>query len=429
MTETAVPGDTSKATSTTSPAMTDESASMLSPMPEPARRRAAMPAIGDFDEVRASHSDRVVWLVTAFVLAFLAWAWFFEIDEVSNGGGKVIPSSREQRIQSLEGGILAELLVREGDIVEKGQVLAKLEPTRGESSVEETAARYRAALAASVRLRAEVEGRDNLQFPQELDGHAQLKASESALFRSRRMALSDTVAGLNQALALVRKELGITQSLQASGAASSVELIRLQRQGAELELKIAEARSGYMVRSREELAKADAEAKSLSSVVRGRADSLDRLTLQSPVRGVVKSLQVTTIGGVVPPNGLLMALVPLDDQLLVEAHISPRDIAFIRPGQEALVKVTAYDYAVYGGLKGQVVTIAPDTQRDEVKPEIVYYPVLVRTDSDVLVNKAGQRMPIVPGMVAATDIRTGRKTVWDYLTKPLNKAREALRER
>jgi adhesin transport system membrane fusion protein len=143
-----------------------------------------MPAIGDFDEVRASHSDRVVWLVTAFVLAFLAWAWFFEIDEVSNGGGKVIPSSREQRIQSLEGGILAELLVREGDIVEKGQVLAKLEPTRGESSVEETAARYRAALAASVRLRAEVEGRDNLQFPQELDGHAQLKASESALFRS-----------------------------------------------------------------------------------------------------------------------------------------------------------------------------------------------------------------------------------------------------
>ncbi|TYK77970.1 HlyD family efflux transporter periplasmic adaptor subunit [Comamonas sp. Z1] len=398
--------------------MTAESAPMLSPMPESARRRAAMPAIDDFDEVRASHSDRVVWLVTAFVLAFLAWAWFFEIDEVSNGGGKVIPSSREQRIQSLE-----------GDIVEKGQVLAKLEPTRGESSVEETAARYRAALAASVRLRAEVEGRDNLQFPQELDGHAQLKASESALFRSRRAALSDTVAGLNQALALVRKELGITQSLQASGAASSVELIRLQRQGAELELKIAEARSGYMVRSREELAKADAEAKSLSSVVRGRADSLDRLTLQSPVRGVVKSLQVTTIGGVVPPNGLLMALVPLDDQLLVEAHISPRDIAFIRPGQEALVKVTAYDYAVYGGLKGQVVTIAPDTQRDEVKPEIVYYPVLVRTDSDVLVNKAGQRMPIVPGMVAATDIRTGRKTVWDYLTKPLNKAREALRER
>lgn len=383
----------------------------------------------EMDEVRASRSGRVVWMLGLCLLAFFAWAWFFQIDEVSSGTGKVIPSTREQRIQSLEGGILAELHVREGQIVEKGQVLAQLDPTRGESSVEETAARYRAALASSVRLRAEVEGQDALQFPDELKAYPQLIASETALFRSRRGSLRDTLAGLNQALALVRKELGITQSLQASGAASSVELIRLQRQGADLEMKIAEARSGYMVKSREELAKADAEVKSLSSVVRGRADSLDRLTLHSPVRGIVKSLQVTTIGGVVPPNGSLMTLVPLDDQLLVEARISPRDIAFIRPGQDALVKVTAYDYAVYGGLKGHVVTIAPDTVRDEVKPEIVYYPVLVRTASDVLVDKAGHRMPIVPGMVTTADIRTGRKTVWDYLTKPLNKAREAMRER
>ena len=381
------------------------------------------------DEVRASRSGRVVWMLGLCLLAFFAWAWFFQIDEVSSGTGKVIPSTREQRIQSLEGGILAELNVREGQIVEKGQVLAQLDPTRGESSVEETAARYRAALASSVRLRAEVEGQDTLRFPDELNAYPQLIASEAALFRSRRGSLRDTLAGLNQALALVRKELGITQSLQASGAASSVELIRLQRQGADLEMKIAEARSGYMVKSREELAKADAEVKSLSSVVRGRADSLDRLTLHSPVRGIVKSLQITTIGGVVPPNGSLMTLVPLGDQLLVEARISPRDIAFIRPGQEALVKVTAYDYAVYGGLKGHVVTIAPDTVRDEVKPEIVYYPVLVRTTSDVLIDKAGHSMPIVPGMVTTADIRTGRKTVWDYLTKPLNKAREAMRER
>jgi len=390
---------------------------------------AAASSAWDMDEARASRSGQVVWWVGLFLLAFFVWAWFFQIDEVSSGTGKVIPSSREQRIQSLEGGILAELRVREGQIVEKGQVLAQLDPTRGESSVEETGARYRAALAASVRLRAEVEGRESLQFPEELGAYPQLVASETALFRSRRGSLRDTLAGLNQALALVRKELAITQSLQASGAASNVELIRLQRQGADLELKIAEARAGYMVKSREELAKADAEVKSLSSVMRGRADSLERLTLHSPVRGIVKSLEVTTIGGVVPPNGSLMTLVPLDDQLLVEARISPRDIAFIRPGLEALVKVTAYDYAVYGGLKGQVVTIAPDTLRDEVKPEIVYYPVLVRTQSDVLVDKAGRRMPIVPGMVATADIRTGRRSVWDYLTKPLNKAREAMRER
>lgn len=383
----------------------------------------------DFDEARASGSARVLWFVAFFLLAFFVWAWCFEIDEVSSGTGKVIPSSREQRIQSLEGGILAELRVHEGQIVEKGQVLAQLDPTRGESSVEETAARYRAALASSVRLRAEVEGRDALQFPDELKTHAQLIGSESALFRSRRASLRDSVAGLGQALALVRKELEITRSLQVSGAASNVELIRLQRQAADLELKISEAQSNYMVRSREELAKADAEVKSLSSVVRGRADLLERLTLSSPVRGIVKSVQVTTIGGVVPPNGSLLTLVPLDDQLLVEARISPRDIAFMRPGQEAQIKITAYDYAVYGGLKGRVVTIAPDTQRDEVKPEIVYYPVLVRTESDALTDKAGRRMPIVPGMVTTADILTGRKTVWDYLTKPLNKAREAMRER
>ena len=387
------------------------------------------PTLRDLEEVDASSSGRVVWIVALMLAAFFGWAWYFEIDEVSSGTGKVIPSSREQRIQSLEGGILTELRVREGQIVEKGEVLAQLDPTRGESNVEESASRYRAALASSARLRAEVENQDSIRFSAELRSWPELTNSEAALFRSRRSSLSETLAGLNQALGLIRRELEITRSLVASGAASNVELIRLQRQGAELELKIAEARSSYMVRSREELAKADAEVKSLSSVVRGREDTLGRLTMLSPVRGIVKSLEVTTIGGVVPPNGSLMTLVPLDDQLLIEARISPRDIAFIHPGQKALIKITAYDYAVYGGLEGEVVNIAPDTLRDEIKPEVVYYPVLVRTQSDVLVSKSGTRFAIVPGMVATADIGTGRKTIWDYLVKPLNRAREAMRER
>ncbi|MBC2770024.1 HlyD family efflux transporter periplasmic adaptor subunit [Pusillimonas minor] len=385
--------------------------------------------LDDLDEVRYSAAGRVAWWLTAFVIAFFAWAWFFEIEEVSTGVGKVIPSSREQRIQSLEGGILARLDVREGQIVEKNQVLAQLDPTRGESSVEETAARYRAALASSARLRAEVDGDEEPVFPSELDDYPELRKAELALFKSRRGSLKQSMANLNEALGLVRKELNITQSLVKSGAASNVELIRLQRQRAELELKISETETSYMVRSREELAKSNAEVQSLSSVVRGRADTLERMTLYSPVRGIVKHIEVTTMGGVVPPNGSVMTIVPLDDQLLVEARISPRDIAFIHPGQEALVKVTAYDYAIYGGLKGTVATIAPDTLRDEIKPEIVYYPVYVRTESDVLVNKAGKQFPIVPGMVTTVDIRTGSKTVWNYLTKPFNKAGEALRER
>jgi len=166
-----------------------------------------------------------------------------------------------------------------------------------------------------------------------------------------------------------------------------------------------------------------------SSVVRGRSDQLQRLTFRAPMRGVVKDIAVTTIGGVVPPNGSLMTIVPIDDQLLIEAKISPRDIAFIHPGQEALVKVSAYDYSIFGGMKGAVTTISPNTVRDEVKPEIVYYRVYIRTDSDHLTNKAGTVFPIVPGMIATVDIRTGEKTVWQYLIKPFNRAREALRER
>ena len=388
-----------------------------------------LPDLSDLNEERATYSRQVVWMIALFLMLFWAWAWFFEIDEVSSGTGKVIPSSREQVIQSLEGGILSQLDVRAGQIVKKGQVLARLDPTRSESSVEETAARYRAALAASARLHAEVEGLPSIAFPAELDKWPQLKASETALFKSHRASLQETVGGLSQSLALVRRELGITQSLMSSGAASSVEVIRLQRQASELELKIGEARSGYMVKSREELAKAVADVKSLQSVVRGREDTLVRATLTAPVRGIIKNLDVTTIGGVVQPGKSVMTLVPLGDQLLIEARISPRDIAFIHPGQKALVKVTAYDYSTYGGLDGVVETIAPDTLRDEVKPEIVYYSVLVRTQSDALHDKAGHSLPITPGMVTTVDIRTGRKSVWDYLTKPLNKAREALRER
>lgn len=390
---------------------------------------AVLHDLTDHNEMGATRSAHIVWLVAVFLAVFFAWAWLFEIDEVSSGAGKVIPSSREQVIQTLEGGILSKLNVREGQIVEKGAVLAQLDPTRGETSVEETAARYRAALAASARLQAEVAGSSSIDFSSDLDKWPQLKATETALFQSRRASLNETVSGLNRALILARRELGITQSLMSSGAASNVEMIRLQRQVADLELKLGEARSGYMVKSREELAKADADVKSLESVVRGREDMLVRTTLTAPVRGIVKSLNVTTIGGVIAPGGSVMTLVPMGDQLLVETRISPRDIAFIHPGQRAMVKVTAYDYSIYGGLEGKVETITPDTLRDEVKPEIVYYRVLIRTNADVLVDKAGRRLPITPGMVTTADIRTGRKTVWDYLTKPLNKANEALRER
>ena len=206
-------------------------------------------------------------------------------------------------------------------------------------------------------------------------------------------------------------------------------MLRLKRQRADLDLKKADLRSQYLVEARQDLAKVSEEVEALAPVVRGRSDTLQRLTLRSPVRGVVKNIEVSTIGGVVPPNGSVMEIVPLDDRLLIEARIAPRDIAFIRPGQRASVKITAYDYSIFGGLEGEVSSISPDTIRDEVNPDIYYYRVFVRTRSDALVNKAGRRFPIVPGMIATADIHTGTKTILQYLLKPLNRAQEALRER
>ena len=383
------------------------------------------------EEKLAHRERRLVYLVGAMLAAFLVWAWYFPLVEVSNGQGTVVPSSREQIIQSLEGGIIASLSVAEGDVVDADQILAQLDPTRSVSNVDEAAAKYHSAIAAAARLRAEIEGADSVQFPAALNDErfSELRANEMALFRSRRASLSDTLAGLSQGLDLLRAELEITQRLQSSGAASRVELIRLQREAAQTELEITRLRSDWLVQASEELQRVNAEAEVQGSIMRGRRDQLDRLTFRAPMRGVVKDVAVTTIGGVVPPGGSLMTIVPIDDQLLIEARISPRDIAFIHPGQAALVKISAYDYAIFGGLEGEVVTISPNTIRDEVRPEQLYYRVYIRTGSDHLKNEAGTRFPIVPGMIATVDIQTGSKTVWQYLIKPFNRAQEALRER
>lgn len=383
---------------------------------------------GEEKDRRLVLATRMVWTVAALFAAALFWAWLAQLDEVATGTGRVVPTSREQVIQSLEGGILGKLLVHQDDIVEPGQVLAQLDPTQAGSTVEESAAKYQASLAASARLRAEV-NQTPLAFPAELDAFPELKAAETRLYEDRRGSLASSIALIDESLGLIRREVGIAESLIDVGAASTVEVIRLRRQRADLELKKADLRSQYIVEARQELAKVTEEVSALAPVVRGRSDTLKRLTLRSPVKGVVKSIEVSTLGGVVPPNGEIMQIIPVGDQLLIEARMAPRDIAFIRPGQRATVKITAYDYAIYGALEGKVATISPDTIRDEVKPEIFYYRVFVRTEADALVNKAGKRFPIVPGMIATVDVHTGSKTVLQYLMKPFNRAREALRER
>ncbi len=379
-------------------------------------------------ETHYTGAVRLITISAALILISLVWAWFGVLDEVSTGTGKVIPSSRDQVLQSLEGGILTELYVHEGDRVKAGQVVARLDATRSQSSVGESAARYRAALAAASRLRAEVND-DPLTFPNELKAYPDLIASETRLYKTKRAQLTDSTRQFNESLALANKELAITQRLAKTGAASSVEVLRLQRDKSDLELKLTDMRSQYYVQAREELAKASAEADSLAEVIKGREDTVTRLTIRAPMNGIVKNIKVSTVGGVIPPNGELMNIVPLNDRLLIEARLSPRDIAFIHPGQRAVVKISAYDYAIYGGMNGVVESISPDTIQDEVKPEIYYYRVFIRTDNDYVQNKAGKRFSISPGMVSTVDIKTGEKTIMDYLVKPFNKAKEAMRER
>jgi len=370
----------------------------------------------------------VIWLTLVGLLFFVVWAWWAVLDEVTVGTGKITPSSHAQVIDSLDGGIVNGLLVKEGDIVERGQLLARLDPTRFQSNYGEAASRVRTLRASSERLRSELTG-EPLRFSAESMREPDLVARERQLYESRRRNLNETVANLQKTYQLVMSELRLTQPLVAKGAASQVEVIRLQRQAAELQGKIDDARNQFAVRAREEQVKNNADLDAQIQVMSGKADQVDRASLFSPVRGIVKDIQVTTVGGVLQPGGKLMEIVPLEDQLLVETRINPRDIAYIRPGLPATVKVTAYDSSIYGDLTGKVEVVSPDTLQDEVKRDQFYYRVYVRTSKAELHNKSGKSFPILPGMVANVEIKTGQKSVMDYLIKPLNKVNEALRER
>ncbi|BCQ35813.1 MULTISPECIES: HlyD family efflux transporter periplasmic adaptor subunit [Erwiniaceae] len=373
-------------------------------------------------------TSAIIWVCTVALVLFFVWAHFAILDEVTVGTGKVTPLSRAQVIESLDGGIVDQLNVHEGNIVEKGQVLAKLDPTRFQSNFGEAASRARTLRGSAERLTAELTGAP-LKFSAETLKEPDLVARETQLYQSRRRNLQETVSNLEQSKKLVQDELRMTQPLVAKGAAGEVEVIRLRRQVAELQGKIDEARNDYAVRAREEQVKNNADLDAQLQVMTGKEDQLTRATIYSPVRGIVKDIQVTTVGGVLQPGGKLMEIVPLEDQLLIETRINPRDIAYIRPGLPATVKVTAYDSSIYGDLRGEVETVSPDTLQDEVKRDQYYYRVYVRTDKAELTNKAGRKFPIVPGMVANVEIKTGQKSVMDYLIKPLNKVKESMRER
>lgn len=410
-----------------------------------------------------------LWGIIAFVVFCLLWANFAEVDEVTRGDGKAIPSSRVQKIQNLEGGIVSELFVHEGQVVEAGTPLLRLDDTRFASNVGETEA-DRLSLAMRVeRLSAEVEGRE-LAIPEDIAAKAPgLAQSEKALFLSRQQQLQDEIAGLQEqltqrrqevreyaskqsqfrnSLELLRQEIRMSEPLVAEGAVSPVEVLRLKRAEVEargqleatglaipraeaaikeVERKIDETRGRFRSEALTQLNEARTDLSKIESTGRALEDRVNRTLVTSPVRGIVKQLLVNTIGGVIQPGSDMVEIVPIDDTILVEARIRPQDIAFLHPGQEAVVKFTAYDYTIYGGLKATLEQIGADTVTDEEGNS--FYLIKLRTEKSHLGTEE-RPLLLIPGMVTSVDIITGKKSVLSYLLKPIIRARaEALRER
>jgi adhesin transport system membrane fusion protein len=399
-------------------------------------------------ELRTPRTARMLlFTIAAMLVAGLVWANFAILDEVKRGDGRVIPSQQMQVVQTLEGGIVREILVQEGAIVQKDQPLMRIDDTNFAAQFGEVRER-RAAMAARVaRLEAEAQGLKQPVFAAELREIApRAVEAEISVFDARRNKLVQDIDVLQQAatrltegLTFLNRELELTRKLHAQKIVPEIEMIRLERTASETRGQLAEATSrlanvkiSYSSQVEEDLAKSKGDLAVLEESIKGAQDRVRRTELRSPVYGIINKVHITTIGAVVQPANNVMDIVPLDDTLLVEGRIRPQDIAFIRPDQDAVVKITAYDPSVYGSLKGKVERISADTTVERnAKGEVgeTFYRVVVRTDKNAL-GTSEAPLPIIPGMVATVEILTGEKSVLDYLVKPARLLRDqALRER
>jgi len=422
--------------------------------------------IADADWAIAGQTPRgarlAIWISLGALVVLTIWAALAKIDEVTRGEGRVIPSSQNQVIQSLDGGMVKKILVREGQLVEKGQLLLEIDPTRFVSSLRENRAQYLALVAKATRLTAVAEDKPFVAPPEVQQAIPDIVEQERQLYQSKRAELDASVGIARQQLTqrqqeyaevrarrdqasqsydLTARELEVTRPLTKTGAVSDVELLRLERDVArfrgerdaanaqipriqaaiaEAQRKIQEVELQIKNQARAELSETTAKIGALSAGSEGLEDRVKQAEIRAPMRGTVKQLFVHTVGGVVQPGKEVIEVVPSDEDLLLEARVLPRDIAFLRPGQPALVKFTAYDFSIYGGLEGTLEHIGADTVVDEKGN--AFYEVRVRTKAAAL---GAKHLPIIPGMVAEVDILTGKKSVLSYLLKPVLRAKGA----
>lgn len=418
------------------------------------------------EETSPASSEKSIKSLIVLIVLLAGWAGVAEVDEITKGEGKVVPSRQLQVLQSLDGGMISEILVKEGDTIKTGQVLVRIDSTRFVSSFRESRATHLGLLAKAARLRAVAEGAAFIPPPEVVRENPALVEDERRLMESRNLELmsqlsiakqqlsqrnhelSEVRARYEQAargLELASRELAMTRPLIQSGAVSDVELLRIERDVAryqgdknqsaaqitrlqaavgEASKKIEEVELGFKNNARTELAETNAKISSMEQGSAVLSDKVKQADIRSPVNGTVKRLLFNTVGGVVQPGREILEVVPLEDALLLEAKILPKDIGFLRPGQKARVKFTAYDFAVYGGVDAILEHIAADSVVDEKGN--AFYIVRVRTPSANL----GPSLPVIPGMMAEVDILTGKKTVLSYLLKPVLRAKQyALTER
>jgi adhesin transport system membrane fusion protein len=400
-------------------------------------KRSTISSSSSIEDDERRTSRNLVAVIGVALVAALLWAATFNLEEITRGTGKVIPSSREQVIQSLDSGVLAELLVREGDAVVKDQVLLRIDDARAGPVFREAREKWIALSAQAARLRAEAYG-TAIQFPNHVNKEHSVVRRETQAYQARKRALDEQMAAMEQALTQLSKELSLITPLVEQGVMSEVELLRLKRQFADMQSNMAERRNRYLTDASNEWVRVESELSQTRENTLAREDAFKKTVIRAPMDGIVKNVQQTTLGAVIQSGQTILEIVPVKDDMLVEAYVKPSEVAFLKVNQAAVVKLSAYDFNKYGGLEAVLDHISPDTLRDENKPrkpgnapvdlEEGYYRILVRI-IDQRLDRHGMHMDATPGMTATVEIKTGQKTVLEYLLRPLQSMTQALRER
>ena len=383
-----------------------------------------------FANRRIGLGGTAVLVSSAFLVLLILWSLWAELDQVSRAPGQVIPSGRVQLVQSNEGGVITDILVREGDIVKKDQLLVKLDDISIRAAVDEARGKVASLLSSMTRINAELFNRP-LEFPDEVEDFPEFVSNQTLLYRRRRQALNDQLNSLSNMLTLARRELEMNQPLLAAGDISEADFIRLQRGVVDIESQIVNVRNSYTQDLQTEYTRTEEELVSAREILAQRLDSLRATDIRSPTAGIVKNVRLTTIGGVLRASDEVLTVVPTGDTLIVEAKVSPADVAYVRRGQGASIRFDAYDSSIFGAAEGKVTYISPDTITDQTSDgDVVYYRAYLSVDkSGMSAIRVNESVEIQAGMTASVEILTGKNTVFNYLAKPITKTLdEALKE-